>query len=344
MKKKVKSGINRMKGGEKAFMKGLPVRYSLNTYIGCSHCCAYCYNKFLVRFVPEYKSIEDVCQKIIVKENLAEVIEKELAKIKEKSVVWIGSTSDPYQPIEIKYEITRKSIEIFNKYSFPFSIYTKSNLVVRDLDLLKNSISEVIFTITSIDDDFKKKFEPLSPSYDKVLESLEKISRYIDTRVAILPIIPEYNDNVEELKELIKEAKKRGARNIFIGFLRLSPLVIYSLKQSLKEEDFNRIYSHYGEEFAGAQIPIEIYRKKILKELFEYAERIKIGFYAEDPLPFYKKKYTRIDKYYYATYQDFLFYRKKYSTLEETLNNLSKDYLLDPTIDYSKFKKPKINS
>lgn len=325
-----KSAITRTRGGLRAFLKGLPVRLSLNPYIGCSHCCIYCYNKFLVRFRKEYKTIEDVCNVIIVKENLPEILKKEIKKVG-KSVLWIGSISDPYQPIERKYEITRKCLKVLINEHFPFSIYTKSYLVIRDLDLIKESFSEVIFTITSLDKEFKKIFEPRSPSYDKVLEALEEVSKVTDTRVAILPIIPSFNDDIEMLKELIKEVKCRGAKNVFVGFLRLTPLVIKNMKEKL-EEKFEEIWKHYGEKFAGALIPTKEYRKRILKELFEFSKKINIGFYVEDPLFFYNKKETKVDSFYYATYQDFLFYCKKFRDIIRAYKEVKKKFLVDISI------------
>ncbi len=327
-----KSAITRTKGGIKAFLKGLPVRLSLNPYIGCSHCCVYCYNKFLIRFRKEYKTLEDICNVIIVKENLPEILEKEIKRA-ERSVLWIGSVSDPYQPIEKKYEITRKCLEILVGENFPFSIYTKSNLIIRDLDLINGALSEVIFTITSLDKGFKRIFEPRSPNYDKVLEALEETSKVTDTRIAILPIIPSFNDNIEMLKELIKEVKYRGAKNIFIGFLRLTPLVIKNMRKKLGEK-FNEIWKYYGEKFAGAIIPKEEYRKKILKELFKFSKEIDVGFYVEDPLFFYNKKETRIDKFYYATYQDFLFYYKKFGNIVNAYEEIKRRFLVDISISY----------
>ncbi len=331
IEKDFKSGISKTAGGINHFIKGLPTRISTNPYIGCTHCCIYCYNKFLIRFRKEYDKLDDTCNKIIVKRNLPELITDEINKIK-KSVLWIGSISDPYQPIEKKYEITRKIIKILKTNEFPYSIYTKSDLIVRDLDIIKDSLSEVIFTITSIDNNFKKKFEPYSPSYDRVLNAVEEISKITDTRVAILPIIPQYNDDIESLKYIMKEVKERGVKNVFVGFLRLNPLTTKNMKEKLGNE-FDKIREYYGETFAGALIPKEEYRKNILKNLYEFSKEINVGFYVEDPLYFYNKKRTKIDKFYYATYQDFLYYYKKIKNIEKAYKLLNKDFLVDISLE-----------
>ena len=110
------------------------VDYCINPYVGCLHGCIYCYARFMKRFTGH---TEKWGKFIDVKINAPEVLEKELSRSPEKGTVLLGSVTDAYQPIERKYKITRAILEILLKHHFPISILTKSDLVVRDIDLLK---------------------------------------------------------------------------------------------------------------------------------------------------------------------------------------------------------------
>lgn len=138
---------------------------------------------------------------IDVKINAPELLDKEIKK-KEAKRVWVSGVCDPYQPIEEKYELTRKCLEILIENDWPVTIQTKSPLVLRDLGLLKRSNKiEVCFTITTADEKIKRIFEPLAPSIKKRVDALARLHlEGIRTQAMIAPLLPEARGLVNELR------------------------------------------------------------------------------------------------------------------------------------------------
>jgi DNA repair photolyase len=190
--------------------------YSLNPYRGCSHACTYCYAPSVLREKRPWGEFVDV------KLNLPSVLAKEVAS-KEKGVVGIGTVTDAYQPIEKEYEITRKCLEVLLKKDWPISIQTKSELVLRDLDLIeKFKEKDVGFTITTFDDTRRKRFELHSSSIQARLEALRTITkRGIKTWVFLGPIIPDLLGDT--LEELIKALSGIGIDHLLFDRLNIKP-------------------------------------------------------------------------------------------------------------------------
>lgn len=178
--------------------------YCINPYIGCFHGCIYCYANFMRRFTGHLN--EKWGAFLDVKINAPQVLAKEMSRHLKKGIVLLGSVTDAYQPIERKYKLTRQILEILLKYDFPVSILTKSDLVVRDIDLLKQfSDCDVGLTITSLDEKVKKIFEPFSSSPQQRLIALDKLRKFgIKTYVFIGPILPEII-NFEAIFKAIKD-------------------------------------------------------------------------------------------------------------------------------------------
>jgi len=162
--------------------------YALNAYVGCQHKCLYCYAKFMKRFTGHREPWGDF---VDVKINAHELLAKEVKK-KKIGRVWISGVCDAYQPLEKKYQITKGCIEILAENGWPFTIQTKSPLVVRDIEILKKSADcEVGFTITTADEKVRKIFEPNAPPITKRVESLDILhSEGIRTFVMIAPMLP----------------------------------------------------------------------------------------------------------------------------------------------------------
>ena len=190
--------------------------YSLNPYRGCSHACTYCYAPFVLREKRAWGEFVDV------KINLPSVLARELST-KRKGTIGIGTVTDPYQLIEKKYELTRKCLEALLKKDWPISIQTKSDLVLRDLDLVeKFTEKDIGFTITTIDDGARKRFEPHSSSIPARLNALEETSRKgIKTWVFLGPIIPDLIG--ETLEDLIKGLGEIGIDHLLFDKLRIKP-------------------------------------------------------------------------------------------------------------------------
>ena len=172
--------------------------YALNAYVGCEHSCLYCYAKFMKRFTGHK---EPWGAFVDVKINASELLAKEVKK-KKQGRVWISGVCDAYQPLERKYRLTRRCIEILAEEHWPFTIQTKSPLVLRDMDILKRAAdAEVGFTITTADEKVRKIFEPGAPPIAKRVEALHTLHREgIPTFVMIAPLLPHAEGLVKMLK------------------------------------------------------------------------------------------------------------------------------------------------
>jgi len=162
------------------------LKYSLNPYRGCQHNCAYCYVPNVLRINRNIWG-----SFVYFKKNIPNVLSKEL-KNKKPGVVAISTVTDPYQPIEKKYNLTRYCLEQLLFYDFPVCLQTKSKLIIRDLDIIsKFSDAEIMFSIGTINDSERKLLEPYSSSINDRLDALNKCSEAnIKTSVFFGPIYP----------------------------------------------------------------------------------------------------------------------------------------------------------
>lgn len=178
-----------------------PPKYSLNPYTGCSHGCVYCYaSSYIKNFFH--------CR---IKPGLTEKLKREIKRIPQDSLISLSNTSDPYPPMEANLGITRQCLEIFGKHHMRVLIITKSSLVCRDRDILKNIKSAVTITVTTLK--FADKLEPgASPPLErfKALEELNKAG--IPTGLRFDPVIPRLNDG--EIESILKMAKDCGVSHV----------------------------------------------------------------------------------------------------------------------------------
>ena len=172
--------------------------YALNAYVGCQHACIYCYAKFMKRFTGHPEPWGDF---VDVKINAAELLAREVKK-KKIGRVWISGVCDAYQPLEKKYQLTRRCLAILVEQGWPFTVQTKSPLVVRDIDLLKRAADcEVGFTITTADEKVRRIFEPHAPPTAERVEALASLhAEGIRTFVMVAPMLP----GAEGLVDLLK--------------------------------------------------------------------------------------------------------------------------------------------
>jgi len=162
--------------------------YALNPYFGCEHGCVYCYAKFMKRFTGHTERWGEF---VDVKINAHELLAHEVKK-KKVGRVWISGVCDPYQPLEKRYMLTKRCLDILVENGWPFTVQTKSSLVLRDIDILKRSKdAEVGLTITTADEKIRKIFEPGAPPLKKRIEALAMLhSEGIRTFAMIAPILP----------------------------------------------------------------------------------------------------------------------------------------------------------
>jgi DNA repair photolyase len=176
--------------------------FSINPYRGCLHACIYCYSPLVLREKRKWGNFIDV------KINAPEVLEKDMKRF-EKGNILISSVTDPYQPLERKYELTRKILEKLKGRDFFVSILTKSSLVLRDTDLLKEMKCEVGITITSFNEEARKIFEPNTVSYEERLKALNELKdKGIKTYIFFGPLLPFISDmNLEKTIERFASVK-----------------------------------------------------------------------------------------------------------------------------------------
>jgi len=202
----------------------VPFEQSINPYRGCEHGCVYCYAR------PSHAYLElspglDFETKLFAKTNAAELLREELAKPNYKpSPIALGANTDCYQPIERKYRITRQILEVLAECEHPVTIVTKSALVERDLDLLKDLASrnlvKVFVSIGTLDRELARKLEPRAASPQRRLDVLKKLSENkIPCGVMVAALIPALNDKT--LEQVLEAAAAAGASEAAYVILRL---------------------------------------------------------------------------------------------------------------------------
>ena len=197
---------------------------SINPYRGCEHGCVYCYARPTHAYMGLSPGL-DFESKLFVKENAATLLEKELAAPKYKPlVVALGANTDAYQPIERQYRVTRSVLEVLARTKHPVGIVTKSNLVLRDLDILapmaREGLVKVYISVTTLDRDIARRMEPRAPTPERRLEAIEQLAAAgIPTGVMVAPVVPAVNDS--EIEKILARAYAAGAREAGYVTLRL---------------------------------------------------------------------------------------------------------------------------
>lgn len=207
--------------------------YCINPYVGCQHACKYCYAESYTRRFASHR--EAWGQFVDVKINAPTILAKEIRK-KSKGTVYISSLTDAYQPLERKYELTRKLLEILLRYQFPISIQTKSALVLRDLDLIKKfDKREVGLTMTTLNNQISELFEPASSSVEEKLGAIKQLRESgVRTFVFFGPILPYLSD--QNLEEYLQQIVSAGVDYIYVDKLNLKPGLWTSLHLLLRKD------------------------------------------------------------------------------------------------------------
>lgn len=238
----------------------MPFRWSINPYRGCEHRCVYCFARRYHTFL-DLNPAEDFENKIFVKVNAPEVLRQELARPGwRRETVAIGTAVDPYQPVEGKYKLTRRILEVLLDAWTPCSIVTKNAMILRDIDLLlalgRGPGCSVAVSLTTLDEALAKKLEPDTPPPRRRLETVSELVRAgVHAGVMIAPILPGLTDG-PALERLVEEALAYGARFVNWAVLRLY--------EGVKEVYFDFIKAEapgllpmYGRMYGGAFAPAE---------------------------------------------------------------------------------------
>jgi len=204
--------------------------YSLNPYRGCQHNCAYCYAPNVLRLRRETWGTD-----IQVKKNIPVVLASELKK-KKPGVVGISTVTDPYQPLEQTYRLTRFCLEQLVPHDFPVHIQTKSALVTRDIDLLRKfSDSQVMFSIGTLHDDERRLLEPYTSSIQDRIDALQKCANAnLKTAVFLGPVYPTMS--IDEIPVLLDSIKNAGVQEIWIDRFRFKPGILENIQKTIQEK------------------------------------------------------------------------------------------------------------
>ncbi len=237
--------------------------YTLNPYIGCLHGCVYCYNQHFIKKIGREEKWGNFLE---IKLNAPEVLEKEITE-KEKEEVFFSTITDPYNPLEKQYQITRECLKILAKYQWPVSILTKSDLVLKDLDIFKKfySFIKIGFTITTLNKRSQMILEPGASSIEKRIEALKKLKKAgLSTYAFIGPILP-YFTNLKQIFGILKNKVDR----IWFDTLNTKKENWQGLEKALKLH-FPKILSEYKKIFFENRRKYENQLKEEIEFLGKY--------------------------------------------------------------------------
>ncbi len=245
--------LDEIKVGSVLSKTGIPGRkYCLNPYVGCEHACKYCYATYMKRFTGH---TEPWGSFVDIKINAPDVLRRQL-KHAERGTIILSSVTDPYQPLERKYMITRKCLQTLELFQFPLDILTKSPLVLRDMDiLLKLNNTNVGLTIPSDDERVRRVFEPQAPPIQTRIEALKKLHKAgIKTYVFIGPLLPM---KPESLAKKIKPY----VDSILIDRMNYAAKVKqiykeYRIEKWLHDEFIDEIISRLMKSFSGRDVEV----------------------------------------------------------------------------------------
>ena len=250
-------------------VEAMPFQWSLNPYRGCAHACQYCY----ARVTHAYLDLgigRDFEEIIFVKQNLSEVLRQELRRSNWRhETIVIGTATDPYQPAEGSFRITRQCLEVLADEANPCSVTTKGTLVVRDVDVMQQLACDTSFAVhislVTLDRALWQRIEPGTPPPISRLRALEKLrAAGIPAGVFLAPILPGITDRSEQLEAVVRAAAEHGATTVWPGVLRLAPGVKEWFLSFLRR-DFPHLAVCYERGYGRGTNAPPAYRERITK-------------------------------------------------------------------------------
>src|SRR5256884_5641256 len=245
----------------------MPFTWTINPYRGCEFACKYCYARYTHEFM-ELRDGVDFERKIFVKQHAAELLRQELSSVKPGEEIAIGTATDPYQPIERRLEVTRAILEELSRHAgLELGIVTKSNLVVRDIDLLRriaeNNQIFVNVTITTLDVDLARILEPRAPRPDLRMETVRKMNlEGVNTGVICAPVVPGITDSPRDLEALVRATAEAGGKYIYANPLFLKPCSA-AVFLPFVEKQFPQLVASYRERFNNRAFLPQAYHKRV---------------------------------------------------------------------------------
>src|SRR5258708_3199386 len=227
----------------------MPFTWTINPYRGCEFGCQYCYARYTHEFM-EMRDGREFEQKIYVKQHTSELLRRDLKKVKPGEGIALGTATDPYQPAERRYQVTCGILEEFARHcGFELGIVTKSNLILRDLDLLRevsrNNALSVHITITTLDVELARILEPRAPRPDLRMDAVRQLSDAgISVGISCSPLLPGITDAPADLEAVVRAAAASVADRIFGGPVLLKPCSAASFLQIIEQK-----FPHLGENY-----------------------------------------------------------------------------------------------
>jgi len=257
----VRSLLNRCTGVR------MPFTWTINPYRGCEFACKYCYARYTHEFM-ELRDGVDFEQKIFVKQHAADLLRQELHHVKPGEEIAIGTATDPYQPAERRFEVTRGILEELARHrGLEIGIVTKSNLILRDTEILqqiaKNNRLFVNITITTLKADLARILEPRAPRPDLRLEAMQKLNQAgVAAGVICAPVLPGITDSPRDLEALVRATAKAGGKYVSANSLFLKPCSAAVFLPFL-EKEFPQLVESYQKRFKDRAFLPESYRKPL---------------------------------------------------------------------------------
>lgn len=275
-----KTILTKVKGSESWY----GIDYNMNLYKGCSHGCIYCDSRSNCYQIKNFNIVRG-------KLNALSTLERELSR-KEKGIIGMGSMSDPYNPQEKKCEMTRDALKLIQKYNYGVSIDTKSDLVLRDIDCLKEIREKnnviVKFTITTASDELSKKIEPHVCPTSKRFAAIKKLSdNGIFVGIMINPVLPFITDSAENIRSLVRLAHESGAKFIHT-------YMSMTLRDNQRDYYYSKIdkeiKKRYIETYKESYLCYPLNAKMLYRIFMEECEKYGILYKMDDIIKAYKKE------------------------------------------------------
>jgi DNA repair photolyase len=268
-------------------VKGMMFSWSLNPYMGCAHQCTFCYVRAFERRA-ERPADDRYGASIRVKRNIVEVLRREVSRPRwAGELTAIGSATDPYQPAEGRYRLTRGCLEVLAERSNPFSIITRNPLIVRDTDVLVEAAARakvsVTFSIPTLDERIWRTTEPNTPPPAQRLRAIRHLREAgIDAGVGMAPILPGLSDDPQLMADVVRAARDAGATSIWTNVLYLRPGTREHFLEHLAR-DWPELVPRYEAQYAGRAYLSKNEIEPMRREVAELRDRFEVG--APDRVP-----------------------------------------------------------
>lgn len=282
--------------------RSMPFTWTINPYRGCEFACKYCYARYTHEFM-ELRDGVDFERKIYVKQQAAALLGRDLRRVKPGEAIALGTATDPYQPAERRYEITRSILEEFARHrGYQLGIVSKSNLVVRDIDLLKdiarsNQFS-VHITVTTLNLELARILEPRAPRPDLRLEAVRALSAAgLRVGVSCSPVVPGITDAPKDLEAVIRAASEAGADFVFANPLFLKPCSAAIFLPFL-EQNFPHLAENYRQRYKDRAFLPPSYTKRLsdlvhrLREKYKLTRRDRAAYAVKLPVQAFEEQMT----------------------------------------------------